>query len=297
MICGIPVYHYDHIDEYNVVLEHTAANLTLLCGYHHDLKTRGQLPVEVVRAKNAKPHNVTRGNTATHSLFYFADHGEIVAGGNRVLVSKRSASGIKVDGDSLVDFELADGNLMLNLDFRDRDGSPVLTVRRNELIHSTHLWDYEFIGKRLSIREKQGLIYLTVVFEADRQRVVIDKGLLSHNGVDLLVDPRGLCILNNRILLSGGSIAGIDTAISVGDDSEGDGHVTFQLDIDRGPYDRGAAILWARKHMAKTARQPPSYSQGRSQSPVHLGPFAGRSITWMSISLLPYPWARSSCGA
>ncbi|WP_306911891.1 hypothetical protein [Arthrobacter sp. B3I9] len=281
------------MDEYNIVQEHAEANLTLLCGYHHDLKSRGQLPVEVVRAKNANPHNVVQNSTATHSLFYFADHAEIVAGGNRVVVSNRSASGVKIDGDSLVDFELVEGNLMLNLDFRDRDGAPVLTVRQNELVHSTHLWDYEFTGKQLSIRERKGQIYLTVVFEADKQRVVIEKGLVSHNGVDLLIDPRGLCILNNLILVSGSSIAGIDTAISVGDGSGGSGPAAMHFDIDRGPYDRGAAIVWARKSMAEAAKPLPKYLPG--SHPKFSGSLSpGKPLTLMAICLLPYPWERSS---
>ena len=33
------------------------------------------------------------------------------------------------------------------LDFRDRDGSPTLKVPLNELVHSTHLLDYEFTGR------------------------------------------------------------------------------------------------------------------------------------------------------
>ncbi|MDJ0358589.1 HNH endonuclease signature motif containing protein [Paenarthrobacter sp. PH39-S1] len=295
VICGIPVYHYDHMDEYNVVQEHAEDNLTLLCGYHHDLKSRGQLPVQVVRAKNTNPHNVTQNKTAMHSLFYYGEHAEIVAGGNRVIVSNRSVSAVKIDGDSIVDFELVDGNLMLNLDFRDRDKAPVLTVRQNELVHSTHLWDYEFTGKRLSIREKKGQIYLTVVFEADKQRVVIEKGLVSHNGVDLLIDPRGLCILNNLISLSGNSIAGIDTAISIGDGSGSSGPVAMHFEIDRRTYDRGAAIASARKRMAQAAKVPPGYSRGCPQFPVSLS--AGRPATWTSICFLPYPWERSSWGA
>ena len=79
MICGIPVYHYDHIDEYHVVREHKTANITLLCGYHHDLKSRGQLPAQVVRAKDARPFNRVRTETAPHSLFYFGYRAEIVA--------------------------------------------------------------------------------------------------------------------------------------------------------------------------------------------------------------------------
>jgi len=296
VICGIPVYHYDHIDEYHVVREHKAANITLLCGSHHDLKSRGQLPAQVVRAKDAQPWNRVRTETAPHSLFYFGHRAEIVAGGNRVVVSNHSVSAIKVDGHSLVDFELVDGNLMLNVDFRDSDGSPVLTVCRNELVHSTHLWDYEFTGRRLSIREGQGLMYISVAFETDRHRVVIDKGLVSHNGVEVLFDPRGLCILNNCSLLSGSSVTGLDAAISIGDDPERAGPVAIHIEIDRGSFDRDAAIAWARQKIKENAEQLAGHPLTATQGPATVTHPMGTHLTWMSVCGVPYLWAQMSCG-
>jgi len=35
VICGIPIYHYDHIIDHAEVHEHTADKLTLLCPTHH----------------------------------------------------------------------------------------------------------------------------------------------------------------------------------------------------------------------------------------------------------------------
>lgn len=245
----MPVYHYDHIDDYAIVKEHTAANITLLCANHHDWKTRGLLSSEVVRNRDTDPYTRPRGQTASLRLFYFGDRAEIIAGGNHVSVAGRKVSAIKIDGHSLVDFELVEGRIMLNLDFRDREGLPVLRVQRNELIHSTHLWDYEFVGQRLSIRERSGLVYLIVGFDTGRHQVVINEGLVSHNGVDLLFNPRGFCILNNCTLLTNNSFAGMGTAISVGDDLECAGPVGIQIAINRGPYDKQASIDWAREQM------------------------------------------------
>lgn len=41
VICGLPVYHYDHMTAYHVVKEHDAANITLLCASHHDQRPVG----------------------------------------------------------------------------------------------------------------------------------------------------------------------------------------------------------------------------------------------------------------
>ncbi len=249
VFCGIPLYHYDHIEEYAIVKEHTATNITLLCANHHDLKTRGLLSSEVVRTKDAAPYTRPRGQTSSLPLFYFGDRAEIIAGGNHVSVAGLKGSAMRIDGHSLVDFELVEGSIMLNLDFRDRVGLPVLRVQQNELIHSTHLWDYNFVGQRLSIRERSGLLYLIVGFDTDRRQVVINEGLVSHNGIDLFFNPRGFCILNNRSLFRDVSFAGMGTAISVGHDLEGAGPAAIQIAINRGPYDKQASINWARKQM------------------------------------------------
>lgn len=293
VLCGVPVYHYDHMDEYNVVQEHTADNITLLCGSHHDLKTRGQLPTAVVRSHNANPHNKPHGKTSAHLLFYYGAAARIVAGGNEIFVANKSVSALKIDGHSLVDFELVDGNLMLNIDLRDAAGEPVLTVHRNELVHSTHLWDYRYTGKRLSINEAERRIYLTISFEPETHRVVLENGLVSHNGVDVLIDPNGLCILNNCTLLSGSNVVGTGTAIYIGDAEENQGGSAFHIEISRNAYDQKSAIAWARKEMRQVGRQHPA-----PPADSHHHPLAnfGLRAKWMSIFMAPYPWTEFSCG-
>jgi 5-methylcytosine-specific restriction endonuclease McrA len=44
-LCGKPVFHYDHIIEYNIVKEHKAENLVLLCEEHHGAKQRESYPL------------------------------------------------------------------------------------------------------------------------------------------------------------------------------------------------------------------------------------------------------------
>ncbi|WNG79930.1 hypothetical protein C6A86_016810 [Mycobacterium sp. ITM-2016-00316] len=39
VICGHPIYEYEHMDDYAVVKRHGVANITLLCDGHHRLKT------------------------------------------------------------------------------------------------------------------------------------------------------------------------------------------------------------------------------------------------------------------
>ena len=250
VVCGLPLYQYDHIEAYSKVRKHEASNITLLCAKHHDLKTRGQLPAKVVQQRNANPFNRGGGKTAGHDLFYEQNFAAVVAGGNRVQAFGHSADAIKIDGHTLVGFELVEDVLMLNMDLRDGHGGTLLKIFRNEMVHATHHWDYAFVGQRLSIWHAERDIALTILFDAEKGEVVIEKGLVSHNGVEIWIDPRGLCILNNCTLLSGNMMENCRTAIVLGEGAGQEGPAAIAVGIDRGPFDRQAAIVWAREKLA-----------------------------------------------
>jgi hypothetical protein len=62
VICGLPFYHYDHFDpEFENARTHDAAGIALLCGYHHDKRTRGTLSKETVASACGAPNAVTHG--------------------------------------------------------------------------------------------------------------------------------------------------------------------------------------------------------------------------------------------
>lgn len=277
--------------EYSVVLEHDADNITLLCGYHHDMKTRGQISKSAIQSYNANPKNMGRGRTSPHSLLDFGDKAEIIVGGNQIFSNGHAVSVLKIDGHSLLDVELLDEMVVFNLDFRDQDGQPVLTISQSELVHSTHLWDYSFSGTTLTIREGQGRIYLAIKFLPENHQVIINNGLVSHNGVDLLFDHRGFAILNNRMFFSGNTMQGLDAAISVGGDPERTGVTFLRAEIYRGPYDREAAIAWARKQMkdAENRRADRTRRPAFSNSPQ-------ANAAQAALSACPYPWERTTCG-
>ncbi len=52
VICGFPLYEYDHLKGWPNVQEHIASDITLLCDKHHREATSGLLPREkVIEAK------------------------------------------------------------------------------------------------------------------------------------------------------------------------------------------------------------------------------------------------------
>jgi hypothetical protein len=56
-VCGVALFHYDHIEEYAEVLAHTADDITLLCANHHQMKTSGRLSKVYFLERNANPVN------------------------------------------------------------------------------------------------------------------------------------------------------------------------------------------------------------------------------------------------
>jgi hypothetical protein len=50
VMCGLPLYEYDHILGWSNVQRHVAEEITLLCDMHHREKTNGLLPLDHVVA-------------------------------------------------------------------------------------------------------------------------------------------------------------------------------------------------------------------------------------------------------
>jgi 5-methylcytosine-specific restriction endonuclease McrA len=70
ILCGYPIYDYDHVVPYATTEEHTIENLCLLCGRHHTEKNRGLLPVEKVREARLDPINKRTGVSEAEYLHY-----------------------------------------------------------------------------------------------------------------------------------------------------------------------------------------------------------------------------------
>jgi hypothetical protein len=65
VICGIPLYEYEHMLGWANVQRHVAEEITLLCDQHHRESTGGLLPIEAVREANSNPFNLRAGVSKT----------------------------------------------------------------------------------------------------------------------------------------------------------------------------------------------------------------------------------------
>ena len=206
VICGIPLYEYEHMEEWANVQRHVADEITLLCDQHHREKTAGLLPKEAVREANDKPYNLKDGVSKPYDLHFSGAQAEILIGGNGFTCEDQGYGTImvpiSVDGTPLIGFVIADGHLLLNLVIFDEFNCPVLHINNNQLFYSVSPWDIQLVGKKLSIREAHRKILIEIEFQPPN-KVVITRGRFLRNGVEILVRPTNILITNNSTLLSG----------------------------------------------------------------------------------------------
>lgn len=205
VICGMPLYEYDHIEDWAVVQQHVSDEITLLCDQHHREKTAGLLPKEVVQESNNNPYNLIEGVSKPYDLHFAGKQAQILIGSNSFTCEDKGYGTImvpiSVDGTPLVGFIMGDGHLLLNLIIFDEFNCPVLHIKNNQLYYSVSPWDIQLIGKTLLIREAQRKILIEIEFQPPN-KVVINRGRFLRNGVEILVRPTNILITNNLTLIS-----------------------------------------------------------------------------------------------
>lgn len=205
VICGMPLYEYEHMEEWAEVKRHIADEITLLCDQHHREKTGGLLPKDIVREANKHPYNLREGVSKPYNLHFSGKEAKIEIGGNSFSCQDQgygtSIVPISVDGTPLIGMILADGHLLLNLVVFDEFNLPILHIKNNQLFYSTSPWDIQLVGKKLTIREDHRKILLEIEFYPP-DKIIINRGRFLRNGVEILVRPSNILITNNSTLLS-----------------------------------------------------------------------------------------------
>jgi len=206
VICGLPLYEYEHMNEWAQVQSHVASEITLLCDRHHREKTGGLLPKEVVREADAKPFNLREGVSKPYDLHFAGMQAEVVIGGNSFTCEDQGYGTamipISIDGVALVGLILGDGHLLLSVVAFDECNVPVLHIKNNQLFYSMSPWDVQLVGTTLTLREAHRKILLEIEF-APPNKIIVTRGRFLRNGVEVLVRPDNILITNNRMYLSG----------------------------------------------------------------------------------------------
>src|SRR4029078_3986773 len=70
VVCGLPLYEYEHMQGWANVRRHEEAEITLLCDRHHREKTNGLFPLDAVRAADNNPYNLRAGVSPPYGLHF-----------------------------------------------------------------------------------------------------------------------------------------------------------------------------------------------------------------------------------
>ena len=122
VICGRPIYDYDHILGWAKVRRHVASEITLLCNNHHREKNAKLLPNQDVINANQKPFNIIHGVTSPQTLHYSGTRFSLIMGSYNYQGSSQSGAihdAIRIDGEPLFGVRLEDGHFLLNLSVYD----------------------------------------------------------------------------------------------------------------------------------------------------------------------------------
>ncbi|RJS95419.1 HNH endonuclease signature motif containing protein [Salinisphaera sp. Q1T1-3] len=251
VICGMPLYEYEHMEGWAKVRRHVADEITLLCDQHHREKTSGLLPLEAVRVANASPFNLQEGASKPYTLHFSGEEALVTVGGNRFSCADQGYGTVmvplSVDGIPLIGLVVADGHLLLNVVVFNEFNEPVLHIKNNQLYYSTSPWDIQLVGTKLTIREWRSKILIELQFSPPNEIHVL-RGRLLCNGVEVLIRPTHVLVTNNSSLISGCSAINCHGGLIIGHHSRPMSGFFGMESVPRYLGDRSAALEFEREH-------------------------------------------------
>lgn len=222
VVCGLPIYDYEHMEEWSKVERHVADEITLLCPNHHRERTAGLLPIERVKAFNAAPRNRRTGESSAHPLHFFGTTVNVHIGRSTFFRSNLTdgdvLAALVVDGTTLIGFRYESGALLLTLRLADESGTPILTIEDSELVYSTGVWDVERVGTKLRVRMAPRQAWIEMDFLAP-DLIRINRAKVLHNGVAILV-TRGLMVDAHSLATYEIDIGEVPFGIVIGDSDQ-----------------------------------------------------------------------------
>jgi trigger factor len=250
VICGLPLYEYEHLLGWANVKRHAADEITLLCDKHHREKTAGLLPIDAVREANDSPYNRREGVSKPYDLHYSGQDCVTEIGGNAFTTQDHGTGTaiipVSIDDVPIVAFIMMDGHLLLNLNLFDEFNNLVLQIVHNQLFYSISPWDIQLVGRNLVIREAERNIIIDIVF-AVPNRISINRGRFLCNGVELLIQPNYALITNNKVLFSRNIFTNFTGGLVIGRHTRSFGAAVRIDQVPRYLGDRSEAIRWAKE--------------------------------------------------
>jgi trigger factor len=205
VICGLPLYEYEHIIEWSKVKTHNPEHITLLCPTHHAEKTRGLLPRATVEAANAAPFNRRSNASRAFPLRYSGSNIDVRIGGGKwrqEFAENQRTPLLIIKGFPVFQVKRQDGHLLISLSLYSKTGRPLLKITDNELTVFTNQWDIEFVGRVLKIRNAPREIVAQIEFCVPDE-LHLTRGVFSFGGRQVEIEPDHVYIPEYDIRMAG----------------------------------------------------------------------------------------------
>lgn len=270
IICGCPIYEYDHIIEWSKTRHHREDELTLLCSKHHTEKTNKILPTEEVIKANRSPYNISAELSAPQKLYYSGRKFKLKIGDSvssfTGLADGQVFSPFAIDGKPVISFTNDGGNILLNVEIRNDRKKTVLKVENSELVYTTDLWDIDWVGQTLTIRDGLREVILEMTLDPP-DTISINRGTLHFNGVEINIGKDYIYCLNNRGFLTDCSVHGMGYGFAIGNPiPEGNCGIVIS-EVPRPVNNHNEALSYMRKKL-KEIRAQKTERRLKSEGPM-----------------------------
>lgn len=199
VVCGFPLYEYDHIRGWAATHKHQSSDITLLCDQHHREKTVGLLSIDQVTAANICPVNRTKNESKAFLLHYAGSEYEVSLAGMRFVVPESCKGSplvpLAIDEEPIIFFLVEDEHLLLSFSYYDESNQLALKIKNNELVYRTDVWDIELVSKNLKLRKGKRNIILDLTL-APPKSITINRARICRNGVDVIIDSEFIQVPN-----------------------------------------------------------------------------------------------------
>ena len=219
VICGAPLYHYDHMIEYSKVNNHNSDNITLLCGDHHDKKTRGILPIETIIDANSKPFAIYDPLSLKEKLYFKSNSLTIKIASNELYVRTRDGDFISpfiIYNRTPFYFDIENGQLLLSGEFKDENDQPLLLIDKNEIQFRTQEFDIERVGSKIIIRKGKGNIILCINTNPASSIIDIETAIFMVNDISVKLVKKKLKIVNSKLGIKYATVSNCGNSGNVG---------------------------------------------------------------------------------
>jgi hypothetical protein len=193
VICGNPIIQYHHINPWAEVREHTADNIVAVCPTHHT-ETIG-MTKELVREFKASPINLKFGQTSPKLLRITSNEFVVTMGTvtYETQFSERLPVTIPVilDDAPMIIVKRIESLTLLSLAVYSEQNQPLLIIQDNEIVHSTEVWDSQFVGNKVTLHGARSKKIIEFTYHPDQPGLSISRGEFFFNNWKVIIHASG----------------------------------------------------------------------------------------------------------